>query len=64
MAKKLASKHSKEILNEQEIREKGLNKSDFTPTWQGRLHILNVEKSKIAQKTNIKKEGEYAIKIR
>jgi len=33
-------------------------------TWQGRLHVLEVEKSDIAKAMNITHEGEYAIKIR
>ncbi len=64
MVKKLASKTDKKLLSDVEIRDKGLNKSDFTPTWQGRLHILDAGKSKIAEKVEIKAEGEYAIKTR
>jgi DNA-directed RNA polymerase subunit E" len=33
-------------------------------TWQGRLYILNPEKSKIAKTINVKTQGEYAIKVR
>jgi DNA-directed RNA polymerase subunit E" len=33
-------------------------------TWQGRLHILDANKSEIAKKINIAVKGEYAIKIR
>ncbi|MBS3106901.1 hypothetical protein J4419_04555 [Candidatus Woesearchaeota archaeon] len=64
MVKKLASKSTKELLLETEIKEKGLRKEDFTGTWQGRLHILSLEKSKIAQQIAMKKEGEFAIKVR
>ncbi len=64
MVKKLASKLTKELLAESEIKEKGLKKSDFNPTWQGRLYILDPEKSAIAQKILIKQKGEYAIKVR
>jgi RNA polymerase subunit RPABC4/transcription elongation factor Spt4 len=32
--------------------------------WQGRLNILDANKSMIAQKIGIKVKGEYAIKVR
>ncbi|MBS3157204.1 DNA-directed RNA polymerase subunit E'' [Candidatus Woesearchaeota archaeon] len=64
MAKKLANKKSKELLSDSDIREKGLNKEDFTPTWNGRLYIVDPAKSEIAKKSSITKKGEYAIKVR
>lgn len=64
MAKKLASKFSKEIFNENEIKDKGMSKGEFTTSWKGRVYILNVAMSRIAQKMGITKEGEYAIKVR
>jgi len=64
MVKKLASKSTKQLLTDTEIKEKGLNKSDFSVTWQGRLHILDVSKSSIAEKIGITEKGEYAIKVR
>jgi RNA polymerase subunit RPABC4/transcription elongation factor Spt4 len=64
MAKKLASKTTKRLLSDVEIKEKNLSKGEFTPTWQGRVYVLNVEKSYIANKTNIEEKGEYAIKVR
>lgn len=36
----------------------------FTETWKGRLNIVNLEKSAIAKKLGITKNGEYAIKVR
>ena len=33
-------------------------------SWQGRLYIIDPEKSKIAQAINTKHKGEYAIKVR
>lgn len=40
-------------------------KSDsFTQTWQGRLYIIDVARSLIAQKLTVPVKGEYAIKIR
>ncbi len=38
--------------------------SQVASSWQGRLFILDKDKSNIAKKIDIKKEGEYAIKIR
>ena len=64
MAKKLASKHTKELLSELEIKEKKLDKSDFTSSWQGRIYITDPVKSMIAQEINIGTKGEYAIKVR
>lgn len=36
----------------------------FTTNWQGRINILNQEKSEIAKKIGIKQKGEYAVKAR
>ncbi len=38
--------------------------NQFTTIWKGRITILNAEKSEIAKKLELNKEGEYAIKIR
>ena len=38
--------------------------SSFTDTWNGRLYIMNFDKSVIAKKSGIKANGEYAIKAR
>ncbi len=35
-----------------------------TENFKGRVHIINPEKSEIAQKLNLKEKGEYAIKTR
>ena len=64
MTKKLASRTTKEILLETELKDKGVNKADFSPTWQGRIYVLNPEQSGIAAKLNLKKQGEFAIKVR
>ncbi len=40
------------------------NGKEFVNTWKGRISILNAEKSEIAKKLEIKREGEYAIKTR
>ena len=36
----------------------------FSTSWQGRLNIIDAEKSVIAEKIGIKSKGEYAIKVR
>lgn len=64
MAKKLAHKQTKELLPEATIREKSLKKADFTPNWQGRINVIDSDKSFIAKKIGIKQKGEYAIKVR
>jgi len=64
MVKKLAHKQTKELLTEAQIKELKLNKGEFTSTWNGRLQILNLEKSEIAKRIKVNKEGEFAIKVR
>ncbi len=39
-------------------------KKTFATVWQGRVHFLNTQKSGIAKKMGVEKEGEYAIKVR
>lgn len=38
--------------------------SQFSNNWQGRIYILDAEKSEIGKKIGIKVKGEYAIKVR
>ena len=38
--------------------------SDFASSWNGRIAIINPEKSSIAKKLGVTKEGDYAIKVR
>ena len=38
--------------------------TDFATTWQGRLSVIDAEKSFIAKRSGAPKEGDYAIKIR
>jgi len=40
------------------------NSSDFSENWNGRIFILNAEKSEIAKRVGIKNNGEYAVKVR
>ncbi|MBN2141831.1 DNA-directed RNA polymerase subunit E'' [Candidatus Woesearchaeota archaeon] len=39
-------------------------RNSFATSWQGRIQFINAEKSVIAQKMGVEKDGEYAIKIR
>ena len=62
MSKKKVCKSCKIFVDGQEC---PLCKSQsFTINWQGRLHVLDVNKSEVAQKIGIKVKGEYAIKAR
>ena len=38
--------------------------TQFGTSWQGRINILSIEHSTIAQKINVKDPGEYALKTR
>jgi len=38
--------------------------NQFSINWQGRLYVLDANKSSIAEKIDIKVKGEYAIKAR
>jgi len=38
--------------------------NQFSTNWQGRINILDADKSMIAEKLGIKAKGEYAIKVR
>ena len=38
--------------------------TSFSTNWQGRIFIIDPDKSAIAEKINLKVKGEYAIKVR
>ena len=38
--------------------------NQFSTNWQGRLYIVDANKSLVAEKIGIKSKGEYAIKVR
>jgi len=38
--------------------------NQFSINWQGRIYVLDANKSQIANKIEIKVNGEYAIKVR
>ncbi len=64
MAKKLASKKTKRLLTDADIKELKLDKSEFTTSWQGRIYIADAANSLIANELKINEKGEYAIKVR
>lgn len=37
---------------------------EFSTNWQGRLNVLDANKSAIAEKIGVGVQGEYAIKVR
>lgn len=64
MPRKLANRHTKELLDESAIKERNLAIGDFSPSWQGRITFLSTEKSYIAHKMGVSRPGEYALKVR
>lgn len=38
--------------------------NQFSLTWQGRINIIDANKSEIAKKIDAKSKGEYALKVR
>ncbi len=40
------------------------NNSDFATSWNGRITVVKADKSEIAQRLLITKDGDYAIKVR
>ncbi len=38
--------------------------NQFSTNWQGRLSVIDANKSVIAEKIDIKTKGDYAIKVR
>jgi DNA-directed RNA polymerase subunit E" len=62
MAKKKACKKCRYFYEGNECPVCKSNNS--STTWQGRLNIIDTNKSKIAKELDIKVKGEYAIKVR
>jgi RNA polymerase subunit RPABC4/transcription elongation factor Spt4 len=62
MAKKKVCKYCKLFVEGSEC--PNCKNNQFLVNWKGRLHILNPEKSFIAQNVGAKAKGEYAIKVR
>jgi DNA-directed RNA polymerase subunit E" len=40
------------------------HRNQFSDNWQGRINVIDANKSDIAKKVNIKSKGEYVIKVR
>jgi RNA polymerase subunit RPABC4/transcription elongation factor Spt4 len=64
MSRLLASKKTKEILSQSEIADLKRPESEFTASWQGRITIINTERSRIAKELGLPKPADYAIKVR
>ncbi|MFT4313215.1 MAG: transcription elongation factor subunit Spt4 [Candidatus Woesearchaeota archaeon] len=62
MAKKQAGKLTK-VLTTDDVSPLD-PKEPLTTSWFGRIIITDVSKSEIAEKLNITRNGEYAIKVR
>jgi DNA-directed RNA polymerase subunit E" len=62
MAKKKVCKKCKMFYEGSEC--PGCHSNQFSTNWQGRINIIDPEKSDIAKKIGITKKGEYAIKVR
>lgn len=62
MSKKKASRESKLLVDGNEDPLTG--SKDLTTNWQGKINILDPNKSMIAEKMGFKAKGEYAIKVR
>lgn len=60
--KKKACKNCKMIYEGSEC--PNCKRQDGSANWQGRVFIIDSDKSLIANKVGIKKEGEYAIKVK
>lgn len=62
MAKEKACKICKRIYNEDKCPDCGAK--EVNENFKGKIFVTNSEKSEIAEKLNITKNGEFAIKIR
>lgn len=62
MAKKKVCKKCKMFVEGNEC--PNCHSNQFTNNWQGRINILDEEKSEIGKKIGAKQKGEYAIKAR
>jgi len=62
MAKLYASKQTKELMTDAEIRKRSLNKETFTESWKGKIVVIRPEDSEIAKNLKIQKKGEFAVR--
>lgn len=62
MSKKKACKICKRLISGNEC--PNCKTKSFANSWQGRLAVIDADKSEIANKIGIKTNGEFAIKIR
>ena len=62
MAKKKVCKSCKIFVDGEECPV--CKSTNLSLNWQGRLYIVDPDKSIVAQKVGLKKKGEYAIKVK
>ena len=62
MSKKKASRETKLLVDGDEDPLTG--SKDLSTNWQGKVYVLDPNKSLIAEKMGFKAKGEYAIKVR
>ena len=62
MTKKKADKISKKLYSQQECT--GKDPTSLSSSWQGRVIVVDPQKSFIAKKMGFSEKGEYAIKVR
>jgi DNA-directed RNA polymerase subunit E" len=64
MTKKKVCKKCKIFVEKDQCPVCGAQGSQLSTSWQGRINIIDKDKSQIAQNMEIEKNGEYAIKVR
>jgi DNA-directed RNA polymerase subunit E" len=62
MVKKKACKECRTLTESNTCPE--CKSTDLTTTWKGKILIIDPEKSEIAKMINLKKKGEYVLKVR
>jgi len=62
MAKEKALKATKEIIESKDFKK--YKSDELVDTFKGKVNVLDSEKSEIAKKLEIKKNGSFAIKLR
>tara|TARA_Y100000310_G_scaffold236776_1_gene240026 strand:- start:279 stop:467 length:189 start_codon:yes stop_codon:yes gene_type:complete len=62
MAKEKAIKATKEIIESKDFKK--YKSDELVDTFKGKVNVLDSEKSEIAKKLEIKKNGSFAIKLR
>ncbi|MCC7574321.1 DNA-directed RNA polymerase subunit E'' [Candidatus Woesearchaeota archaeon] len=61
--KREVCKKTKKFLDDPNFKEHKVSAGTST-NWQGRIYVVNPEKSEIAKIMGLEEQGEYAIKVR